>query len=73
MRHLLGEMTIKGRVLFGVLGASVLAIVVGLLVAGGTGTTIVAIGGGLLAFTIICIVGFPNSPMERRGPWDRDQ
>jgi hypothetical protein len=42
-----------------------IAIVVGLIVPGGTGTTITAIGGAALAFGILIDVGLPNSMMNR--------
>jgi hypothetical protein len=52
-----------------------IAIIVGLVVPGGTGNTITAIGGAALAFGILIDVGIPNSRMNRPGnpgPFKRD-
>lgn len=64
MRNRIGNLSIRGLLVFVV---PVLTIVVGLIVRGGTGDTITAIGGALLAFAILIMVGLPNSRMERRG------
>jgi hypothetical protein len=52
-----------------------IAIVVGVIVPGGNGDTITAIGGAALAFGILIDVGIPNSRMNRPGdpgPFKRD-
>lgn len=67
MRARLGKPTRRGYVVFGMLAISVVAIVVGVIIGGGVGITIDAIGGGLLAFLIFAL--FPED-MPRRLPED---
>jgi hypothetical protein len=72
VRRRIGKPSIAGLL---VLGVPVIVIVVGLMVPGGTGDTITAIGGALLAFAILVSVGLPNSRMNRpgdQGPFKRD-
>lgn len=63
-RPIFGKPSVRDLAVFGVL---ILAIVVGVIVPGGTGETIDAIAGALLAFAILIKVGLPNSMMRRRG------
>ncbi len=61
-------MSLPGLIFFGVL---IVAIVVGVIVGGGTGTTIAAIAGALLAFAIIGAAGgigiAARDSVDRRG------
>ncbi len=50
----IGRVSLPGLIFFGVL---IVAILVGVVVGGGTGTTIVAIAGALLALTLLGTVG----------------
>jgi len=63
----IGKLRVAGLVYYGVL---IVAVVVGVLVGGGTGTTIAAIGAGLLALTILGSVGpgvAARDSLRRRG------
>lgn len=67
MRRRFGKPSIKELVLVAVV---VLVIVVGVIVPGGTGETITAIGGALLAFVIIAKFGISNPPQDGHDPYD---
>ena len=62
-RHI-GNFKLSGILFYAV---PVLVIVVGVIVPGGAGDTITAVGGFLLAFAILIGVGLPNSMMKRPG------
>jgi hypothetical protein len=63
--------TTRGYVVFGWLGISVVAIVFGVIVGGGAGTTICAIGGVSLAF--LAFVLFPSSIPRKRQRFSDDE
>jgi hypothetical protein len=70
MRARLGKPTKLGYAVFGVLAIIVVGIVVGVLIGGGTGATIDAIGGLLLVIFIFLMVN-PFTP-RRQGDDPRD-
>ena len=70
MRRRIGKPSIKELVLVAVI---VLVIVIGVIVPGGTGDTIVAIGGAVMAFVIICKFGISNPPMDGGRPQNRNK
>jgi hypothetical protein len=70
MRARLGKPTTLGYVVFGISAILVVGIVVGVIIGGGTGFTIDAIGGLLLVIFIFLMVG-GNTP-RRPGDDPRD-
>jgi hypothetical protein len=63
----LGKPSTGGLVVYGVL---IIGIIVGLIVPGGTGNTIVAISGGLLALVVLGTIGIGKAAtdsVDRRG------
>jgi hypothetical protein len=66
----LGKPTRRGYVIFGLLAISVIGIVVGVIIGGGAGITIDAIGGALLAFLLFVL--FPASIPRRPKDDPRD-
>jgi hypothetical protein len=66
--HRIGNLSVPGLIYYGVL---IVAIVVGVLVGGGIGTTITAIAGALLALTLLAAGGgigvAARDSMDRRG------
>ena len=70
MRARFGKPTTLGYVVFGILGVLIVGIVVGVMIGGGTGYTIDAIGGILLVVFILLMVN-PFTP-RRQGDDPRD-
>lgn len=68
-----GKPTARGYVIFGALAIAIIAIVVGVIIGGGTGSTIDAVGGVLIACLLFIL--FPSMiPRKRRGsPEDDDE
>jgi hypothetical protein len=73
MRRHFRELSIPGLLFY---AAFVVALIVGIIVPGGTGDTILAIAGGVLALTIYGAVGMGKAAgdaVDRRGRWPFDQ
>jgi len=66
MRRRIGRFSRKELALAAVL---IIALVVGVIVPGGTGDTIVAIAGVCLAFVLIFKYGISHPPMDREYPY----
>jgi hypothetical protein len=69
MRRRIGRPSIPGVVFYSVL---VVALIVGLVIGGGTGDTIVAISAAVIALAIFGTVGIGKAIgdyQNRRGPW----